>query len=635
MFSKCSPSLMFYNQNFARVCCATYPTQYICLDFSVLSALSKCCVMMFQLQESDSEERLLFQDEYADSICSESFSALKKGPDWPAVEKQLVTIEPPPEFQDSPPSPVAHGASLLVFQQTQRFPENVSVDDHGVLLLLPWLEKFASKLVAALLEEALSISCKVTWSIQCSQECHPVDSQQAHQQAEQHITLSRGVGRWSGPRLCWTPELLPFSSPCNRPGSRSSLASSRLSSSHNSLSVPAANKADDSSFITSAMSHDVLTASEISDMYNVPFDSDIYAVPIDVVRPPRTPQRPKRQQRHHHRKRRRHASSDSQSELDHSTRQQINLRVKTVTSSQIHMVKPSSCFDATSESGGVKRHSVPGPSAARQTRSASTECPSAVVGEPIHMTLHEVRQYLQNLYSSSSDSSDNKSKMDIATPKHQYKTAHNNNNNNNRNNHRCIVEDMDITSKNMNGNIVTNDVRKNKKNTFVINIKNKKTKDLCDVMATKDKETSVKSEFFVDKEKVKKSPSGRHSFSTNLKQTLCNIFRIRKLPSPDHVATEDKSDTAGCCVGNGTISTNESVDVLHPISGKAPFLKRALPPLPAAVVLPNGDFDSTPLPSPEDGPMVAEEEELGEEPSMDFASSIEKVKDVSLYIYLT
>jgi hypothetical protein len=49
-------------------------------------------------------------------------------------------------------------------------------------------------------------------------------------------------------------------------------------------------------------------------------------------------------------------------------------------------------------------------------------------------------------------------------------------------------------------------------------------------------------------------------------------------------------------------------------------------------MLSDGDLDSTPQPSPEDGPMAAEEEELPEEPSMDFASSIEKVKDVSSYI---
>lgn len=112
--------------------------------------------------------------------------------------------------------------------------------------------------------------------------------------------------------------ITPFST-LNRPNSRSSLASSRLSSSHNSINtLGLSNKADDSSFITSAMSHDILTVSQISDMYNVPFDSDIYTVPIDVVRPLhhelRTPQRPKRHK--HHRKRRRNASACSQSEFE-------------------------------------------------------------------------------------------------------------------------------------------------------------------------------------------------------------------------------------------------------------------------------------------------------------------------------
>lgn len=89
-------------------------------------------------------------------------------------------------------------------------------------------------------------------------------------------------------RLCYTPDPIH-----RRPVSRNSL-SSRLSSSHNSLSVPVANKADDSSFITSAMSHDVLTT--ITDMYNVPFDSDIYTLPVDSLRP--CSQRPKRQHRY-------------------------------------------------------------------------------------------------------------------------------------------------------------------------------------------------------------------------------------------------------------------------------------------------------------------------------------------------
>lgn len=68
----------------------------------------------------------------------------------------------------------------------------------------------------------------------------------------------------------------------SHPNSKSSL-NSRLSSSHNSLTVPT-NKADDSIFITQAMSHDQLSHNiEISDFYNVPLDSDIYTLPIDVI----------------------------------------------------------------------------------------------------------------------------------------------------------------------------------------------------------------------------------------------------------------------------------------------------------------------------------------------------------------
>jgi hypothetical protein len=67
------------------------------------------------------------------------------------------------------------------------------------------------------------------------------------------------------------------------PTAKSSL-NSRLSSSHNSLTVPT-NKADDSIFITQAMSHDQLGTHslEINDFYNVPMDSDIYTLPCDVI----------------------------------------------------------------------------------------------------------------------------------------------------------------------------------------------------------------------------------------------------------------------------------------------------------------------------------------------------------------
>lgn len=68
-----------------------------------------------------------------------------------------------------------------------------------------------------------------------------------------------------------------------RPNSRNSL-NSRLSSSQ-SLTISSSHKADSTAFITQAMSHDALTTRDISDFYNVPIDSDIYALPIDVIRP--------------------------------------------------------------------------------------------------------------------------------------------------------------------------------------------------------------------------------------------------------------------------------------------------------------------------------------------------------------
>lgn len=182
----------------------------------------------------------------------------------------------------------------------------------------------------------------------------------------------------------------------------------------------------------------------------------------------------------------------------------------------------------------------------------------------------------------------------------------------------------------VNGSVNNNaDVRKNKKNTFVINIKNKKTKESCDVP---DKGSVKTDNVLTEKEKLKK-PSGKHSFTLSLKQTLCNIFRIRKLPSPDHTITkkepvshQPKPVYDSAKISNGTISTEV----------KAPFLRRALPPLPAvcsnnAVEL--DGTDSTPMPSPEEVPFANDEEEAElppEELSMDFASSIEKVKDVSI-----
>lgn len=186
----------------------------------------------------------------------------------------------------------------------------------------------------------------------------------------------------------------------------------------------------------------------------------------------------------------------------------------------------------TSPLSDNKRHSVPGTS--------GQSC------EPIHMTLQEVRQFLHSLYSSASDSS-SEQRMPPPPPVHSN--------------------------------------RKHKKNTFAINIKNRKSKECV---------TSVDSNQVLNSERIDKSkkPQSKSSFSCTLKQTLCNLFRFRRPePPPDTV-------------------------IVLGVPRPPPFSKRALPPLPISNQSTSGtdSFDLL---------------EETEETNMDFASSIEKVKDVS------
>lgn len=185
----------------------------------------------------------------------------------------------------------------------------------------------------------------------------------------------------------------------NRPNSRNSL-NSRLSSSHNSLSVPTANKADDSIFITQAMSHDTLTGREISDFYNVPIDSDMYSLPVDMVVvgvpvAPRSPKlgvavaqgsgvgyknfRTKLKSQRQQKKRKKHSSSTSGQLADDCP---------VATEFKYSSGHANSKLRHQRTMADAKRYSVPENSI-----------------EPMHMSLDEVKRFYHSLYSSSSDGS--------------------------------------------------------------------------------------------------------------------------------------------------------------------------------------------------------------------------------------
>lgn len=198
------------------------------------------------------------------------------------------------------------------------------------------------------------------------------------------------------------------------------------------------------------------------------------------------------------------------------------------------------------------------------------------------MTLQEVRQYLQTLYSSSSDSSEPHEKF--YKPKTTIIVTNNNNKYPLNTNSVVVNRDMSCVS-NSNG--------RSKKNTFLINIKTKKVKDSCDINIGK----QINSSPTKKEEKRKKTPAKLFSF----KQTLCNMFRFRRFLSHEHIKNgEDDTHDKNCTANSSLLD-----DMHNNISS------RALPPLPLK--------EET-----EDG--------IGEEQTLDFATNIQRVKDVSSFL---
>lgn len=438
---------------------------------------------------------------------------------------KCIPLEPPLEFQDNP--------------------------------IEPFIEKFAINFISKLISEAFMMSSKITWSIPCSQVCHMSDS----------LPLHNSV-LWNSLRLCWTPELLPNSK-------HPSALSACLSISHNSLSTISSSNIDVSDHIKSAISHDVLSNKQISDVYNVPFDSDIYAVPVDVVQ-------------------------------DQNSKKSIH-REKYCHSSDFgahqYMFSMVSSNDRNS-SQKLKKCSAEGRGKGLLRRSRLASTTSASVTEPIHVTVDDVRQYLKALYVNSNEVVENKNLQDTLK------------------NFKNPFKSLQINSNHINNE--ENRLHSLKARSNSINVaKIKKAKENV--------EGSGKLTKLDSNEKLRKWTTCRPSLSASIKETLCNIFRIKKLPSPNHCMGRREIGVCSDEVGI-RLSGHENLNPPSPIT-KPPFSKRALPPLPR-LDDDHGEIivtDSTPLPSPEEvtpSSMSFRSRELPA--SVDFASSIEKVKDVSL-----
>lgn len=125
-----------------------------------------------------------------------------------------------------------------------------------------------------------------------------------------------------------------------------------------------------------------------------------------------------------------------------------------------------------------------------------------------------------------------------------------------------------------------------RKHSLMVNIKQKKSKDSSVSEDNQDHSSSQST-----KKNFCLSPSAKSNFSFSLKQTFCNIFRSRKNISTYTDPGLNPTDTV----------------VILDVTKETTFEKRALPPV------------------PDDGTKHT----YVHETSMDFATSIEKVKDVS------
>ncbi|XP_065363424.1 uncharacterized protein DDB_G0283357 isoform X1 [Calliphora vicina] len=443
----------------------------------------------------------------------------------------------------------------------------------------------------------------------------------------------------------------------NRPNSRNSL-NSRLSSSHNSLSVSSANKPDDSIFITQAMSHDALLTREISDFYNVPIDSDIYALPVDMIRSEK--ERFKHNHRHntaecvvHETKEIVLQSSCNKhniSKCHHQTksnRKNRNKRKKRST---------SNCMDNGECSDQAPSHISTSTTSRYTTTFISTSSiqDDTNISEPLHMTLDEVKQFYHTLYSDTKPTGDAggcssggggtalrhiKNVNHHAVAKSSNETIWSGSTARSRSSNSTLAQnrtDKNITSHSNKLNTVaqkhlTSDTEtihsiNNNNSLTAINNHNNQNQNQNQSPLTKsyhyqDKDQSLHNTQSIIKANIIAPSEKKSQFTLNLKQKFCSIFRFRRNHnrcSSRNVVNEGEENNSSSEKCGTHVSSKSSDDK------RKKFQSRALPPLPKKEPI-EESHEMT------DEKFNNKEEKKTENRSFHFTSSIEKVKDYGWY----
>ncbi|KPI96134.1 Suppressor of cytokine signaling 7 [Papilio xuthus] len=268
-------------------------------------------------------------------------------------------------------------------------------------------------------------------------------------------------------------------------------------------------------------------------MYNVPFDSDIYAVPIDMVRPSHSNTRGKPKKPSRPNKRR-----------GKSTPQNIGSNFTPVERS--HRPKDSS----RPKDSKTKRHSLPSSSAKKNTTDSDTDS--------LHLTLREMRKYLHTLYSSSSDSECRNTIHKKSNTIITNVGIHMRHTTNKESATTVFLKETNEIPRPVEAN---NNHRNTNKNSASTTTKVKKHKE----NAPKEAPEVEKPEKVTKKTsnaKTKMSPV--RMLSMNLKQSFCNLFRWRRSGSEEASSTSRPAPAS-----SRTVTSSPPAAV-----------RRALPPLP-------------------------------------------------------
>ncbi|XP_054727587.1 probable cyclin-dependent serine/threonine-protein kinase DDB_G0292550 isoform X2 [Anastrepha obliqua] len=388
----------------------------------------------------------------------------------------------------------------------------------------------------------------------------------------------------------------------NRPNSRNSL-NSRLSSSHNSLSTSSANKPDDSIFITQAMSHDALLTREISDFYNVPIDSDIYALPIDMVKTDKNNRVEYKEDRCKDYKKLNNLILTEEDYCKHSKLSRKNNRNKRKKRNGDNCESDVKCdnyqFGSTAFKSMNKKPDILSATVNYDTHGdGHTLFNLSVPQERLHMTLNEVKKYYQTLYSSTNNRSDtNNESVKNDSIKRSNETIWSESSPRLRNKLCSIGEnvaaDCKLSARNLN-----NENNDKLNNNNINNIVLANNYSITQNRIIKVDEADLSSQVIRNEKKTQ--------FSLNLKQKFCNIFRIRR--------TQPQCQTSSS--GTEIIAGNR--DRRNTVDKHKKFQSRALPP----------------LPNKTDSKMAqckGNSKRKQEARSLQFTSSIEKVKDYGWY----